>query len=125
MANLNSISASATAVQTTPQVITQQQNGNNLQTNLQNLAGQSTQNQQQQQQQTQIVDREKLMIYQWVNELTNAETRENALLELSKKREVYPELAPMLWYDNRLIHHLKLVFFYLKKFIIKLSNNIP
>ena len=124
MANLNSISASATAVQTTPQVITQQQNGNNLQTNLQNLAGQSTQNQQQQQQ-TQIVDREKLMIYQWVNELTNAETRENALLELSKKREVYPELAPMLWYDNRLVHHLKLVFFYLKKSIIKLSNNIP
>jgi len=91
MANLNSISVAS--VQTTPQVITQQ-NGTNLQTNLQNLAGQQTQSQQ-----TQVIDREKLMIYQWVNELTNAETRENALLELSKKREVYPELAPILWYS--------------------------
>ncbi|KRT80545.1 hypothetical protein AMK59_8460, partial [Oryctes borbonicus] len=43
----------------------------------------------------QTVDREK--IYQWILELTNPETRENALLELSKKREVVPDLAPMLW----------------------------
>ncbi|KAF5269247.1 hypothetical protein FQR65_LT02548 [Abscondita terminalis] len=48
----------------------------------------------------QTVDREK--IYQWILELTNPDTRENALLELSfssKKREVVPDLAPMLWHS--------------------------
>lgn len=61
----------------------------------------------------QTVEREK--VFQWILELTNPETRENALLELryvlflaflkyshefviySKKREVVPDLAPMLW----------------------------
>ncbi|XP_041365888.1 CCR4-NOT transcription complex subunit 9 [Gigantopelta aegis] len=43
------------------------------------------------------VDRER--IYQWINELTSPDTRENALLELSKKREVVPDLAPMLWHS--------------------------
>lgn len=43
------------------------------------------------------VDREK--IYQWIVELASPETRENALLELSKKREDVPELAPMLWHS--------------------------
>lgn len=43
------------------------------------------------------VDREK--IYQWIIELTSPETRENALQELSKKREVVPDLAPMLWHS--------------------------
>ncbi|XP_046994839.1 CCR4-NOT transcription complex subunit 9 isoform X1 [Schistocerca americana] len=43
------------------------------------------------------VDREK--IYQWIVELSNPELRENALLELSKKREVVPDLAPMLWHS--------------------------
>ncbi|TMS11587.1 CCR4-NOT transcription complex subunit 9 [Larimichthys crocea] len=43
------------------------------------------------------VDREK--IYQWINELSSPETRENALLELSKKRESVPDLAPMLWHS--------------------------
>ncbi|KAF5269248.1 hypothetical protein FQR65_LT02549 [Abscondita terminalis] len=46
---------------------------------------------------TQTVDREK--IYKWILELGNPDTRENALLELSKKREVVPDLAPMLWYS--------------------------
>lgn len=46
---------------------------------------------------SQPVDREK--IYQWILELTNPDTRENALLELSKKREVVPDLAPMLWHS--------------------------
>lgn len=41
------------------------------------------------------VEREK--IYVWITELTSSETRENALLELSKKREVVPELATMIW----------------------------
>ncbi|OWF56119.1 CCR4-NOT transcription complex subunit 9-like [Mizuhopecten yessoensis] len=43
------------------------------------------------------VDREK--IYQWIVELTGPDTRENALQELSKKREVVPDLAPMLWHS--------------------------
>ena len=43
------------------------------------------------------VGREK--IYQWINELSSPETRENALLELSKKRESVPDLAPMLWHS--------------------------
>ncbi|EDO33588.1 predicted protein [Nematostella vectensis] len=43
------------------------------------------------------VDREK--IYAWVLELSSPETREHALLELSKKREVVPDLAPMLWHS--------------------------
>ncbi|KAA0712070.1 CCR4-NOT transcription complex subunit 9 [Triplophysa tibetana] len=43
------------------------------------------------------VDREK--IYQWINELSSPETRENALLELSKKRESVTDLAPMLWHS--------------------------
>lgn len=46
---------------------------------------------------TTAVDRER--IYAWINELTAPETRENALLELSKKREVVPDLAPMLWHS--------------------------
>lgn len=45
----------------------------------------------------QTVDREK--VYTWIIELSNPETRENALLELSKKREVVPDLAPMLWHS--------------------------
>jgi len=36
-------------------------------------------------------------IYQWILELSSPDTRETALLELSKKREVIPDLAPMLW----------------------------
>ncbi|XP_014258360.1 CCR4-NOT transcription complex subunit 9 [Cimex lectularius] len=47
--------------------------------------------------QTQTVDRES--IYKWVSELSNSSTRENALLQLSKKREVVPDLAPMLWHS--------------------------
>lgn len=46
---------------------------------------------------TQQAEREKL--YQWIAELANQETRENALLELSKKREVVSDLAPMLWHS--------------------------
>lgn len=45
----------------------------------------------------QTSDREK--IYMWIIELSNVETRQNALLELSKKREVVPDLAPMLWHS--------------------------
>ena len=43
------------------------------------------------------VDRDK--IYQWIIELSSPDTREAALLELSKKREVVSDLAPMLWHS--------------------------
>jgi len=36
---------------------------------------------------------------QLVLDLANPQTRENALLELSKKRETFPELAPYLWHS--------------------------
>lgn len=34
-----------------------------------------------------------------VLQLANAEQRDSALLELSKKRENYPDLAPVLWHS--------------------------
>lgn len=39
------------------------------------------------------------MICQWIIELTYPSTRENALLQLSQKREGIPNLAPMLWHS--------------------------
>ena len=42
---------------------------------------------------------DKERIYQLVLELTNTEKRESALLELSKKREAVPDLAPILWHS--------------------------
>ncbi|KAK4336913.1 hypothetical protein RND71_044025 [Anisodus tanguticus] len=90
MANLNSINVtSVTQAQ-------QQQNPSIAQVN-NNVSTINQLNVNQQQNQQTQVDREK--IYQWINELTNAETRENALLELSKKREVVPDLAILLWYS--------------------------
>lgn len=38
-------------------------------------------------------------IYQLIHELLNPTTREQALLELSKKREQYEDLAPILWHS--------------------------
>lgn len=40
-----------------------------------------------------------LQVFQWINELSNPDTRETALMELSKKRESVPDLAPMLWHS--------------------------
>lgn len=38
-------------------------------------------------------------VYHWIQELSSPETREHALIELSRKREVLPDLAPMLWHS--------------------------
>ena len=38
-------------------------------------------------------------IFPLVLALTNAEAREGALLELSKKREAFTDLAPILWHS--------------------------
>jgi len=42
-------------------------------------------------------------VQRWIEELLKPETRENALLELSKKREVVPDLAIMLWHSYGVI----------------------
>jgi len=42
---------------------------------------------------------DKTQICQWITDLTNPKTRETALYELSKKREVVPDLAVMLWHS--------------------------
>jgi CCR4-NOT transcription complex subunit 9 len=47
--------------------------------------------------QTGNVDKEQ--VFQWIQELTSPSTREHALIELSRKREVLPDLAPMLWHS--------------------------
>lgn len=38
-------------------------------------------------------------IVEWVIELKHINLRENALAELSKKRESFPDLAVYLWYS--------------------------
>jgi CCR4-NOT transcription complex subunit 9 len=42
---------------------------------------------------------EKERIFALVMELTTHDKRESALLELSKKREAVPDLAPILWHS--------------------------
>lgn len=37
------------------------------------------------------------LVYKWIEDLGCSDTRENSLLELSKKRENITDLAPMLW----------------------------
>jgi CCR4-NOT transcription complex subunit 9 len=60
-------------------------------------AMQQQQQQQQHEQKLQQLDEEK--IYGLVVELLNPATREQALLDLSKKREQYEDLALVLWYS--------------------------
>lgn len=43
------------------------------------------------------------LVQKWIQELLKPDTRENALLELSKKREVVPDLAIMLWHSYGVI----------------------
>ena len=38
-------------------------------------------------------------VYTWIQELSSPDTRERVLIELSRKREVLPDLAPMLWHS--------------------------
>jgi hypothetical protein len=55
-------------------------------------------------------------IYQYILDLTSPTTRENALLELSKKREAYDDLAPTLWHSfgNQTLRKESLLHFYRK-----------
>lgn len=43
-------------------------------------------------------------VYQYILDLTSPATREQALLELSKKREAYEDLAPILWHSFGKFH---------------------
>jgi CCR4-NOT transcription complex subunit 9 len=45
-------------------------------------------------------------IYALVLDLMNPELREQALLELSKKRELYDDLALVLWHSYGAYHHI-------------------
>lgn len=45
-------------------------------------------------------------ITEWINNLTDSEKRVNALLELSKKRDSFSELAVYLWYSPGVISAL-------------------
>lgn len=45
-------------------------------------------------------------VLQWIQDLTNPDTKEEALLSLSKKREVVPDLAPMLWHSAAVVASL-------------------
>jgi hypothetical protein len=55
--------------------------------------------QQQQHQQDAASEREMSELYALVLDLTHPDNREAALLELSKKRETVPDLAPILWHS--------------------------
>ena len=46
-----------------------------------------------------VQHQEEDLIYHHILELTVPHTREQALLELSKKREAYEDLAPILWHS--------------------------
>lgn len=46
-----------------------------------------------------MVTEENRRVLQWIAELLKEDTREQALLELSKKREQVPELALILWHS--------------------------
>lgn len=44
-------------------------------------------------------------VLEWIAQVLNANTREAALLELSKKREQVPELALILWHSFGELRH--------------------
>jgi CCR4-NOT transcription complex subunit 9 len=46
-----------------------------------------------------VMSDENRRVLGWIAELMNGNSRESALLELSKKREQVPELALILWHS--------------------------
>lgn len=57
--------------------------------------------------QQQLIQQEESKIYQLVIDLMDVNTREAALLELSKKREQYDDLALVLWHSfgEQIVRH--------------------
>jgi CCR4-NOT transcription complex subunit 9 len=49
------------------------------------------------------ISEENRRVLEWIAQVLNANTRESALLELSKKREQVPELALILWHSFGMI----------------------
>lgn len=45
------------------------------------------------------MNEENRRVLEWIAQMMRSETRESALLELSKKREQVPELALILWHS--------------------------
>lgn len=45
------------------------------------------------------ISEENRKVLEWIAQVLNPNTRESALLELSKKREQVPELALILWHS--------------------------
>lgn len=62
----------------------------------------------QQQQQQMLQQQEESKIYALVIDLMDVNTREAALLELSKKREQYDDLALVLWHSFGELYNLQL-----------------
>jgi CCR4-NOT transcription complex subunit 9 len=48
---------------------------------------------------TNFSDEQKLSIIKYIDELKYSEKRDNALVELSKCREHFSELAPFIWHS--------------------------
>ena len=69
------------------------------------------------------VTEENRRVLGWISDLLNEETRESALLELSKKREQVPELALILWHSfgNQCSYYLT----YLTLTIMYRRHDIP
>ncbi len=55
----------------------------------------------------QSMSAEERRILEWIAQLMSPNTRESALLELSKKREQFPQLALILWHSFGTYHFLK------------------
>lgn len=45
-------------------------------------------------------------IIEWVNQIKEENTREQALAELSRKRETFSDLAIYIWYSNGIVASL-------------------
>lgn len=46
-----------------------------------------------------VSEEEKQLIIKYIDELKYAEKRDNALVELSRQREHFSELAPFIWHS--------------------------
>lgn len=48
---------------------------------------------------TRVSEQDKELIIKYIDELKYSELRDNALLELSRQREHFSELAPFIWHS--------------------------
>ena len=50
-------------------------------------------------QSSKVSEKEKQHIIEYIDNLKYHDKRDNALIELSKRREHFPELAPFIWHS--------------------------